>query len=66
MGFDLKFITNIIFVNIQPTSLRSKLIEDLMTIVHVFSSRLYGLRRYKTKIKEIADVLHNETENKPK
>ena len=58
-----KFNVEIIVMNIQSTSTQGELIEDLMTVVHVFSSRLYGLRRYKTKIKEIADVLHDEAED---
>lgn len=28
------------------------MVQDLMTIVHCFSSRLYGLRKYKKKLKE--------------
>lgn len=29
-----------------------EMVQDLMTIVHCFSSRLYGLRNYRKKIKE--------------
>jgi predicted site-specific integrase-resolvase len=28
------------------------MVEDLMTIVHCFSSRLYGLRNYKKALKD--------------
>ncbi|MFQ5795938.1 MAG: IS607 family transposase [Candidatus Bipolaricaulia bacterium] len=32
-----------------------EMVEDLMTIVHCFSSRLYGLRSYKIQIREAAE-----------
>jgi predicted site-specific integrase-resolvase len=37
-----------------PGSGRSKeeMVQDLMTIVHCFSSRLYGLRNYRKKLNE--------------
>lgn len=28
------------------------MVQDLMTIVHCFSSRLYGLRNYRKKLNE--------------
>ena len=31
------------------------MVTDLMSIIHVFSSRLYGLRKYKKEIKESYD-----------
>ena len=39
-------------INLESSSPQKELIEDLMTIIHVFSSRLYGLRKYKSKIKK--------------
>ena len=47
--------TEIKVINIKTTSPQEELVEDLMTIIHVFSSRLYGLRRNKTKIKEMTN-----------
>ncbi len=32
------------------------MIQDLLAIVHCFSSRFYGLRRYKANLK---DVMHD-------
>lgn len=29
-----------------------EVVEDLITIIHVFSSRVYGLRKYDKKIKK--------------
>lgn len=42
----------LIVINIESTSPQQELVEDLMTIIHVFSSRLYGLRKYKKAIKK--------------
>ena len=39
-------------INLESTSPQQELVEDLMTIIHVFSCRLYGLRKYKKQIKE--------------
>jgi excisionase family DNA binding protein len=40
----------IIVVNNPKTSPDKELVDDLTSIIHMFSSRLYGLRRYKKKI----------------
>lgn len=40
----------IIVLNNQDTSPDKELVNDLISIIHVFSCRLYGLRRYKNKI----------------
>jgi predicted site-specific integrase-resolvase len=37
----------IVVANQQSLSPEQEMIEDLLTIVHSFSSRLYGLRKYK-------------------
>jgi excisionase family DNA binding protein len=36
----------------ERLSPEAEMVQDLMTIVHCFSSRLYGLRNYKKSIKE--------------
>jgi predicted site-specific integrase-resolvase len=33
-----------------------EMVEDILAIVHVFSCRLYGLRKYKSQIKEDSDL----------
>ncbi|PWT39716.1 IS607 family transposase, partial [Limosilactobacillus reuteri] len=33
------------------TSPDKELVDDLISIIHVFSCRLYGLRKYKKKIR---------------
>lgn len=41
----------IIVVNNENHSPDQELVDDLISIIHVFSCRIYGLRKYKTKIK---------------
>lgn len=40
----------------KTTSPQQELVEDLISIIHVFSCRIYGLRKYKTDIKEDDDL----------
>ena len=47
----------IIVVNKVELSPQQEMIEDLMSIIHTFSCRLYGLRKYK----KAKDVLGDET-----
>ena len=42
----------IVVVNQERLSPQGEMVEDLIAIVHFFSSRLYGLRNHKKKIKE--------------
>ena len=61
-----KFNTEIIIVNNEEFSPNEELVQDIISILHVFSCRLYGLRKYKNQIKEdeeIAKELQNG--NKP-
>lgn len=41
-----------VVVNQEALSPQQEMIEDLLAIVHTFSCRLYGLRKYKKLIKE--------------
>lgn len=43
--------TKIIVLNNPDTSPDKELVDDVISIIHVFSCRLYGLRKYKNKIK---------------
>ena len=57
-----KFHTKIIIVNNEALSPNEELLQDIISILHVFSCRLYGLRKYKNQIKEdegIAKELQN-------
>lgn len=40
--------------NQEQLSPQQEMVEDLMAIVHTFSSRLYGLRSYKKQIQKAA------------
>jgi predicted site-specific integrase-resolvase len=42
----------IIVVNNEVLSPQEEMIQDLISIIHVFSCRIYGLRKYKRQIKE--------------
>ena len=42
----------IIVANQETLSPRQELVEDLLAIVHTFSGRLYGLRRYEKMLKD--------------
>lgn len=42
----------ILVLNAQTLSPQEEMVQDLMTIAHCFSSRLYGLHNYKKKLKE--------------
>ncbi len=43
--------SEIIVVNNQTLSPQQELVEDLISIIQIFSCRIYGLRKYKQKIK---------------
>ena len=49
--------TEIIILNQEQTSPEEELTEDLLSILHLFSERSYGLRKYKTEInKELKEI----------
>jgi predicted site-specific integrase-resolvase len=54
--FCLKYNTNIVIVNNEELSPQEELVQDIVSILHVFSSRLYGLRKYKKQIKEDKEI----------
>jgi putative resolvase len=42
----------LVIMNTEQLSPEAEMVQDLMTIVHCFSSRLYGLRNYQKALKE--------------
>lgn len=44
--------TKIVVLNNRETLPNEELVQDVLSILHVFSCRLYGLRKYKHKISE--------------
>ena len=43
-------------INDERLSPEYELVQDLISIIHVFSCRIYGLRKYKNKIKEDKEI----------
>ena len=54
--FAAKHGCQIVVVNQEQLSPQQEMVEDLMAIVHCFSSRLHGLRNYKKKIKQAVEA----------
>ena len=50
--FLAKFHVEIIAVNNESLSPQEELVQDILSILHIFSCRIYGLRKYKKKIRE--------------
>ena len=49
----------IIIMNSQSLSPESEMTKDLLSIIHCFSSRLYGLRKYKKNLSNM--IIETET-----
>ena len=57
-----KYDVKIIVVNNETLSPNEELVQDIISILHVFSCKIYGIRKYKKKIEEdneIAKSLQN-------
>lgn len=52
----------IMVLNQENVSPQQELTEDLLAILHVFSCRMHGLRKYKNQIEEDKDLSEPETE----
>ena len=57
--FLLNLGVEIILVNNEKLSPQEELVQDLISIIHVFSCRIYGLRKYKTKIERDEEVVES-------
>lgn len=51
--------TSIVVMNAESLSPEAEMTKDLLSIIHCFSIRLYGLRKYKRKITEMAKEHEN-------
>ena len=63
-GYD--WFTTIVVVNNEELSPQEELVQDIVSILHVFSCRLYGLRKYKKQIErdeEIAKELQDRNKS---
>lgn len=47
----------IVVVNNEALSPEQELINDLISIIHVFSCRIYGLRKYKKQVEEDKEIV---------
>lgn len=66
--FLLKFDTKLLVVNNELLSPQEELVQDIISILHVFSCRIYGLRKYKKKLErdeEIAKSIQSGIETHP-
>ena len=64
--FCMRFHTTILVVNNEELSPQEELVQDIISILHVFSCRLYGLRKYKKQIEkdeEIAEAIQNRDQS---
>ena len=62
----MKFNTTIVVVNNEELLPQEELVQDIVSILHVFSCRLYGLRKYKKQIErdeEIAKELQDRNKS---
>lgn len=56
--------TKIVVLNNPDTSPDKELVDDLVSIIHVFSCRLYSLRKYKSQIKADKSLNSGELDDK--
>ena len=54
--FCMKFNTSIVVVNNEELSPQEELVQDIVSILHVFSCSLYGLRKYKKQIERDEEI----------
>jgi len=54
--FLLKFDTKLLVVNNELLSPQEELVQDLISVLHVFSCRIYGLHKYKKKLEEDEEI----------
>ncbi|UWU47016.1 hypothetical protein APLC1_1759 [Limnospira platensis C1] len=47
---------SLMVLNQTSLSPEREMVEDILAILHCFSSRLYGVRKYKTQVKEDPDL----------
>ena len=59
-----KHNAEIVVLNNIDTSPSQEMIDDMISIIHVFSCRLYGLRKYKTKIRNDGSLKGGENDDK--
>ena len=61
----MKFNTIIVVVNNEELSPQEELVQDIVSILHVFSCRLYGLRKYKKQIERDEEIAKELQDGNP-
>ena len=61
----MKFNTTIVIVNNEELSPQEELVQDIVSILHVFSCRLYGLRKYKKQIERDEEIAKELQDGNP-
>ncbi|MEG4918512.1 IS607 family transposase [Microcoleus sp. B7-D4] len=66
-GFDLiewlceKFDCKLVVLYQQKYSPQAELVQDMLSVVHCFSSRLYGLRKYEKQLRQDSEIQKQKT-----
>ena len=61
-----KYNVKIVVVNNETLSPNEELVQDIISILHVFSCKIYGMRKYKKKIEEDEEIAESlQDRNKP-
>ena len=63
--FCMKFHTTIVIANNEELSPQEELVQDIVSILHVFSGRLYGLRKYKKQIERDEEIVKELQDGDP-
>ena len=63
--FCMKFHTTIVIGNKEELSPQEELVQDIVSILHVFSCRLYGLRKYKKQIERDEEIVKELQDGDP-
>ena len=63
--FCMKFNTTIVVVNNEELSPQEELVQDIVSILHVFSCGLYGLRKYKKQIERDEEIVKELQDGDP-
>ena len=61
----MKCNTMIVVVNNEELSPQEELVQDIVSILHVFSCRLYGLRKYKKQIERDEEIAKELQDGNP-
>ena len=61
----MKCNTTIVVVNNEELSPQEELVHDIVSILHVFSCRLYGLRKYKKQIERDEEIAKELQDGNP-